>query len=71
MIKEKKVEFLLPLGFLWSIVLLFFFVFHSERRYMFPALQVLLFLFACYLNYYFDKELDSEIICHSKENIFI
>jgi hypothetical protein len=65
MIKEKKVELLLPLLFLWASSLLYVFVFHSEQRYMFPARPVLLFLFTYFINYYYDKKVNSESICQS------
>ena len=52
--KEKKYQILIPLLLLWSWSLLYVFVFHSEQRYMFPMRPVLLFLFAYFVNYYFN-----------------
>lgn len=52
--REKKYQILIPLLLLWSWSLLYVFVFHSEQRYMFPMRPVLLFLFAYFVNYYFN-----------------
>lgn len=52
--RQKKYQILIPLLLLWSWSLLYVFVFHSEQRYMFPMRPVLLFLFAYFVNYYFN-----------------
>jgi hypothetical protein len=52
--RQKKYQILIPLLLLWSWSLLYVFIFHSEQRYMFPMRPVLLFLFAYFVNYYFN-----------------
>jgi hypothetical protein len=56
LIKAKKYQIIIPFLVLWGWSLIYVFVFHSEQRYMFPVRPVLVFLFAYYLNYYFDKK---------------
>ncbi|SHG31057.1 hypothetical protein SAMN05443549_103214 [Flavobacterium fluvii] len=52
--RQKKYQIVIPLLLLWSWSLLYVFVFHSEQRYMFPMRPVMLFLFAYFVNYYFN-----------------
>ena len=54
--RQKKFQLMMPFLLLWSWSLLYVFVFHSEQRYMFPMRPVLLFLFAFYVNYHYDKK---------------
>lgn len=56
LIKAKKHQIIIPFLILWGWSLIYVFVFHSEQRYLFPVRPVLVFLFAYYLNYYFDKK---------------
>lgn len=56
LIRKKKYLMIIPFLLLWGWSLIYVFVFHSEQRYMFPVRPVLVFLFAYYLNYYFDKK---------------
>lgn len=56
LIKTRKKQLFYPFLFLWGWSLVYVFVFHSEQRYMFPVRPVLVFLFAYYVNYYFDKK---------------
>ncbi|WP_269225921.1 hypothetical protein [Flavobacterium eburneipallidum] len=55
LIKQKKSQIVIPFILLWSWSLLYVFIFHSEQRYVFPVRPVLVFLFAFYLNYYFEN----------------
>ena len=52
--REKKYQILLPLLLLWGWSLLYVFIFHSEQRYMFPMRPVLVFLFAYFVNHYYN-----------------
>lgn len=54
--RQKKFQLMMPFLLLWSWSLVYVFVFHSEQRYMFPMRPVLLFLFAFYVNHYYDKK---------------
>lgn len=62
LVKQKKYEMLIPFLFLWVWSLIYVFIFHSEQRYMFPTRPVLVFLFAYFVNYYFNaKTLDIKV----------
>jgi hypothetical protein len=52
--REKKYQILEPLLLLWGWSLLYVFIFHSEQRYMFPMRPVLVFLFAYFVNHYYN-----------------
>jgi hypothetical protein len=56
LVKTRKQQLFYPFLLLWGWSLIYVFVFHSEQRYLFPVRPVLLFLFAYYINYYFDKK---------------
>lgn len=53
--RQKKFQLMTPFLLLWGWSLIYVFIFHSEQRYMFPMRPVLLFLFAYFVNYYFQK----------------
>ncbi|WP_291102571.1 MULTISPECIES: hypothetical protein [unclassified Flavobacterium] len=55
-LRKKEYIIVFPLLLLWGWSLLYVFIFHSEQRYMFPVRPALIFLFAYYVNYYFDKK---------------
>jgi hypothetical protein len=59
LIRQKKYQIVMPFLLLWGWSLLYIFVFHSEQRYMFPVRPILVFLFAYYLNCYFDRNSSS------------
>lgn len=54
--RKKEYQVLVPFSLLWGWSLVYVFVFHSEQRYMFPVRPVLIFLFAFYMNYFFNKK---------------
>jgi hypothetical protein len=54
--RKKEYQLLIPFVLLWGWSLVYVFVFHSEQRYMFPVRPVLIFLFAYFVNYYFEKK---------------
>lgn len=56
LIRKKKYPIIIPFLLLWGWSLIYVFVFHSEQRYLFPVRPVLLFLFAYYTNYYYEKK---------------
>lgn len=56
LVKTRKEKLFYPFLLLWGWSLIYVFVFHSEQRYLFPVRPVLLFLFAYYVNYYFDRK---------------
>lgn len=56
LIKTKRKDIFYPFLFLWGWSLIYVFIFHSEQRYMFPVRPVLVFLFAYYVNYYYDNK---------------
>ncbi|WP_395051106.1 hypothetical protein [Flavobacterium sp.] len=56
LIRKKKYQVIIPFLLLWGWSLIYIFVFHSEQRYLFPVRPVVVFLFAYYVNYYFDKK---------------
>lgn len=56
LIKTKRKDLFYPFLFLWGWSLIYVFIFHSEQRYMFPVRPVLVFLFAYYVNYYYDNK---------------
>jgi hypothetical protein len=56
LMRAKKYQIIIPFLLLWGWSLIYVFTFHSEQRYLFPVRPVILFLFAYYVNYYFDKK---------------
>lgn len=60
LIRQKKYRIVIPFVLLWTWSLLYVFIFHSEQRYMFPMRPVLVFLFAYFINYYYDRKLLQE-----------
>lgn len=56
LVKTRKEKLFYLFLLLWGWSLIYVFVFHSEQRYLFPVRPVLLFLFAYYVNYYFDRK---------------
>lgn len=55
--RQKKFQLIMPFLLLWGWSLVYVFIFHSEQRYMFPTRPVLLFLFAYFMNYYFNDNI--------------
>lgn len=55
-IRKKEYQLLMPFILLWGWSLIYVFVFHSEQRYMFPVRPILVFLFAYFVNQYFQKK---------------
>jgi hypothetical protein len=53
--RQKKNQIVIPFLLFWSWSLVYVFVFHSEQRYMFPMRPIMMFLFAYFVNHYFDK----------------
>lgn len=53
--RQKKFQLMMPFLLLWGWSLVYVFIFHSEARYMFPMRPVLVFLFAYFVNYYYEK----------------
>ncbi len=53
--RKKDYQLLVPFLLLWGWSLVYVFVFHSEQRYMFPVRPFLIFLFAYFINDYFQK----------------
>jgi hypothetical protein len=60
--RKKKYQILLPLLLLWCWSLLYVFIFHSEQRYMFPMRPVLVFLFAYFVNHYYNRRQIRKIV---------
>ncbi|MDD5151440.1 MAG: hypothetical protein PHC28_13360, partial [Flavobacterium sp.] len=56
LVRKKEYRLIVPLIVLWGWSLLYVFIFHSEQRYLFPVRPVLIFLFAYYVNYFFDRK---------------
>ncbi len=57
LLKKKEYQLIIPFLLLWVWSLVYVFIFHSEQRYLFPVRPVLVFLFAYFVNYYFNKKL--------------
>jgi hypothetical protein len=58
--RKKAYQLLIPFVLLWGWSLVYVFLFHSEQRYMFPVRPVLIFLFAYFVNHYFEKKSGSK-----------